>query len=741
MLPVSTGFGATDDGIGVVTVLQLIKYFTTPGNQPKHGIVALLNNGEEDFLYGALAFGNSPLLPFVHTFLNLEGAGAGGRATLFRGTDRDVISAYAKSSNPFSTVISSDSFSLGAIKSQTDYVIFNGVYGQRGLDMAFYRPRARYHTNEDDVRHASRASLWHMLSSSIATLQDLSDRTFSGEVSEDTASIVPNGKGSKAVWFDLFGKGFVLFNLRAMFAWSLTLLIATPLILILLTYLLQKKAKYYFFSNRVNIYEQPSPDSGDYERVKIGGLRGIFRFPLAISVAELFALPNMKTYGQQLRDDHENHDHLEQVPSSDAIIAPGPDEVDSAESDEAADRDSGREPPDATTPLLGRSGRGEDSQRTFATRYRRSIAAITDSATKKGGSDNKQPLGGEQPWSKNLPSWTWFIQFLILGPFLIILTAQNGLFLVDATRQTGIEGSAAVFPYLLIAIFTILLILPLMPFIHRLTYHIPLFLLCVFIATLVYNLVAFPFSPDNKYKAFWQQTVDLDTGESFVKFGGVEDYLRLIISDLPSATGKEVTCQKSIVRADVSDCVYDGRDVAPNVANILPGGVPPSLGYAELVDLDVARTGPGQAKFTINAKNTKSCFLKFARPIKSFSVVGGTDWDNRFGTIPEGGIAQILLWRRDWNKTWEVNVEWDPTAAEAHQVHDEDGNQGVLISSPDELKRSADGLDGNITCIWSDLNTPGTIPALDEAIQYAPSWAVMTKFAAGLVEGSKSFKV
>jgi Zn-dependent M28 family amino/carboxypeptidase len=49
---VSTGFGATDDGIGCVTVLQLIRFFTTPGNEPKKGIVALLNNGEEDYLNG-----------------------------------------------------------------------------------------------------------------------------------------------------------------------------------------------------------------------------------------------------------------------------------------------------------------------------------------------------------------------------------------------------------------------------------------------------------------------------------------------------------------------------------------------------------------------------------------------------------------------------------------------------------------------------------------------------------------
>lgn len=36
---VSTGYGATDDGVGVVTVLQLIKFFTTPANRPEKGVV------------------------------------------------------------------------------------------------------------------------------------------------------------------------------------------------------------------------------------------------------------------------------------------------------------------------------------------------------------------------------------------------------------------------------------------------------------------------------------------------------------------------------------------------------------------------------------------------------------------------------------------------------------------------------------------------------------------------------
>lgn len=271
--------------MGVVTVLQLIKHFTTPGNQPKHGIVALLNNGEEDFLYGARAFGNSPLMPFVHTFLNLEGAGAGGRAILFRGTDQQVMQSYSHTPHPFTSVIASDAFGAGFIKSQTDYVVFRDVYGQRGLDLSFFQPRARYHTQDDDRRHASRASLWHMLSSAVATMDDLSSREFLGDRADGDIGKVPNGHGKSGVWFDLFGSSLVLFNLRGMFAWSLTLLIATPLILILVTYLAQKKGKFYFFSNNVSVHQYPDLAQGEHEHVKIGGLKGIIRFPLALIVS------------------------------------------------------------------------------------------------------------------------------------------------------------------------------------------------------------------------------------------------------------------------------------------------------------------------------------------------------------------------------------------------------------------------------------------------------------------------
>lgn len=465
-----------------------------------------------------------------------------------------------------------------------------------------------------------------------------------------------------------------------------------------------------------------------------------------ISLAELFALPDMKTYGQEIRADHGGRDELSGL-SADAIIVPSPEEVDGADSNEDADDEADREPANATTPLLGRPSRGDGERRTtFATTYRRPAASLPDSSTPKQQEPEKGSgaFGGEQPWSKDLPSWTWFIQFLILGPFMIALAAQTGLMLTDATNQTGTDGSNAIIPYLNVALFAILLLLPLMPFMHRITHHIPIFLLCVFVATLVYNLVAFPFSPDNKYKAFWQQTVDLDTGVSTVKLGGLEEYLRLIIAELPSAAGKTVDCHDSTTRVGVVDCTYDGTDIPPNVAGNIVDGVPPQKGYAELVSIKVAPGDePGRATLTVDAKNTKSCFLKFARPIKRFVVAGSNGWDDRFGRVPHGGLNHVLLWRRDWDKVWEVDIEWEIEAAAVGAGDHENGaDEEISTTGVDELKRrNAQGLDGNVTCIWSDINTPGTIPALDETIQYAPAWAVITKFAAGLIEGTKTFKI
>jgi hypothetical protein len=276
---VPSGYGATDDGVGVVSVLQLISYFTVPENRPKRGVVALLNNGEEDYLNGAYAFTQHPLSKFPHTFLNLEGAGAGGRAVLFRSSDTEVTRFYKRVPHPFGTVVSADGFKRKLVRSQTDYVIFNGELGMRGLDVAFMEPRSRYHTQEDSTRYTSKDSLWHMLSGAIATVEGLASDTsdqFDGE--SVSKGKVPAGQGSDSVWFDLFGRVFAVFELNSFFAVSVTLLVVTPLILLALTALLVKLDKWYPFSTTKIL------DDSD-ESVRIDGLKGFFRTPVAYVAA------------------------------------------------------------------------------------------------------------------------------------------------------------------------------------------------------------------------------------------------------------------------------------------------------------------------------------------------------------------------------------------------------------------------------------------------------------------------
>jgi hypothetical protein len=178
-------------------------------------------------------------------------------------------------------VVSADGFKQHLVRSQTDYVIFNGELGMRGLDVAFMEPRSRYHTVEDSTQYTSVNSLWHMLSAAIATMQGLTSDTssiFDGEATVKGG--VHAGEGTDSVWFDLFGRSFVVFQLHSIFAVSVTLLVVTPLILIGLNILLTRSGKWYLFSRKGYVH---SSEDDDY--ISLGGWKGFFRFPIAIVAA------------------------------------------------------------------------------------------------------------------------------------------------------------------------------------------------------------------------------------------------------------------------------------------------------------------------------------------------------------------------------------------------------------------------------------------------------------------------
>ncbi|KAL4941726.1 hypothetical protein BDV06DRAFT_193921 [Aspergillus oleicola] len=782
---VSTGYGATDDGVGVVTCLQLIRYFMTPGYAPKRGLVVLLNNGEEDFLNGARVYSQHPLSRLPHTFLNLEGAGAGGRAVLFRSSDAEVTAPYMRSQHPFGSVLGSDGFKAGLVRSQTDYVVFEGDMGLRGLDVAFLEPRARYHTDQDDTRHTSMDSLWHMLSTAVATTEglvsDSSDR-FDGPARHDGK--VPSGTGHEAVWFDLYGSTFVLFRLHTLFALSVTLLVVAPLVLLVTSIILTKVDKMYLFRTSAR-------PEGSLEVLPLYGDRGFIRFPFLlgvptavtvglaylltkvnpliihssqyavwsmmvsawtflawfvsrvadfarpsafhrvytltwtfvfmwillviatvyqdrwgmagsyfiffafsgtflatwISYLELFSLPRKSEYANQFNP-------ASRRPSSYGSRLGG-----TSDGDEEEDDDD--ETPTESTSLLG------SRQRTTFANYVR-VSAETENHSETEGDERRIDVYGlEQRWSASLPKWLWVLQYLLSAPITLILVGPLALLLTSTLYQTGQDGSSSLFIYLAIAILTTILLNPVLPYIHRYTYHIPLFLLAVFIGTLIYNLIAFPFSDSNRLKLYFIQQVDLDTGVNTASLTGVEPFVHDVAVGLPSAAGQNVTCEIS------------GDRVKCSWAGIPPHVVGDDKPLSEWLSYEITKSTekPNQAQITISGANTRACKLVFDTPIKTFHVADSA-YDTRFPSSSPKGIKEIRLWSREWENTWTVDLEWFKSESE-----------------------ETTSLTGQVVCLWSDYNQSGAIPALDEVRQYGPAWVAVSKVADGLVEGKKTFEI
>lgn len=841
---VSTGYGATDDGVGVVTCLQLLRYFSRAEHAPRRGLVVLFNNGEEDFLNGARVYSQHPVSRFAHTFLNLEGAGAGGRATLFRSSDADVTEAYGHAAHPFGSVLSANGFDTGLIRSQTDYVVFEGDMGLRGLDVAFMAPRARYHTDQDDARHTSLDSVWHMLSAAVATTQSLvSDTSARFDGLPQGKGKVASGKGPNGVWFDLFGKTLVVFRVHTLFAISVTLLIVAPLTLLATSIVLANADRMYLFRS-----QQVDERGGT---VSLQGVRGFFRFPfvfgiptaVAVGLAYMLTKVNphiahsspyavwamivsawlfLAWFVARVADFarpsalhrvytltwlfvlawamlvvatvYENERHLaggyfvffhfcgvflatwiaylelfalprkfEFVNRFVTLVPPRPPPspwswsgsrqgtgtLDNGD-DEAApalavgDRDTdghshshGYADNEATesTSLLHR-GRG---QRTSFANYR---AVSLDAGLSADGDEpalTSTTYNNEQPWSSHLPQWTWILQVLLTAPVVLVIAGPLALLLTSALNQTTQDGGSPLFIYICIAALTAFLFSPLLPFIHRLSRHLPILLFCVCVATTIYNLVAFPFSESNRLKLFFLQEIDLSPSTSSVpvpvnraSLTGLPPYVHDVVTALPSAQGQDISCAPSGDRVKCSWIGLDPHVVQPdqpdqpddpttwlsyNVTSTPGPGPGPSSSSSS-----TPGSGPGSGlgvRFEISAQNSRACRLVFSSPVPSFHVHGSA-YDPRFPhTYPSShagtGTREIRLWSRSWDRAWTVDV-------------------GV----PAGTGTAAD-LTGRVVCLWSDQNNQGTIPALDEVRRYAPVWAGVSKLGDGLVEASKAF--
>ncbi|CAO3658539.1 unnamed protein product [Rhizopus stolonifer] len=201
---VPTSHGVTDNGMGVATTMELLRYFVH--NPPRHTIIFLFNNMEEGGLVGAQSFVKHPWYSSVKLFINLEGAGAGGRAILYRCSNMNAVKSLANSKAKLfhATPSGNDMLKAQLIKSDTDYSIFtrNGI---SGLDIAFYAPRSHYHTPRDDLAHTTPDALQYMGQLALGAVRSIAN-------SDDLLGIT--SEQETFIYFDILG--------RVMFVYSLT---------------------------------------------------------------------------------------------------------------------------------------------------------------------------------------------------------------------------------------------------------------------------------------------------------------------------------------------------------------------------------------------------------------------------------------------------------------------------------------------------------------------------------------
>ena len=190
---VGAGPGASDDGAGVATVLEIARVFKSLP-PPRHSIGILIDE-EEAGLLGAIAFVKEhPWAREVRAAVNLEARGTSGPSMMFEtGSDNAGLMPLYAASVKHPVTSSFYYFGYKQMPNDTDFTVFKAA-GIQGFNFAYIGDVAHYHTPLDNFDNADPRSLQHHGDNALATVRALAD-----------ADLDNHARG-EAVFFDLFGR-------------------------------------------------------------------------------------------------------------------------------------------------------------------------------------------------------------------------------------------------------------------------------------------------------------------------------------------------------------------------------------------------------------------------------------------------------------------------------------------------------------------------------------------------------
>ncbi|MGA9270212.1 MAG: M20/M25/M40 family metallo-hydrolase, partial [Lutimonas sp.] len=219
---VSTSFGASDAGSGVVVILESLRAFLEKGIPPKNDIIILISDAEELGLLGAQAFvDKNPWSKDVGLVLNFEARGSGGPCLMFVETNEGnekLIQAFNKvnASRPFSNSLFYSVYKL--LPNDTDLTVFRKNANVQGYNFAFIDDHFDYHTAQDSYERLDRNTVQHQASYLVPALAHFSMEDLNG-LSAD----------SDLVFFNFPGAGLISYP----FSWVLPMCIIGLLALLL----------------------------------------------------------------------------------------------------------------------------------------------------------------------------------------------------------------------------------------------------------------------------------------------------------------------------------------------------------------------------------------------------------------------------------------------------------------------------------------------------------------------------
>jgi hypothetical protein len=167
---VPAGPGASDDGMGVATALEVAAVLK--GQKLARPVLVVITDAEEAGLVGGAAFAaQDPLAKRVRAVVNLEARGTTGAANMFQTSTpngHDVAALEAGRTVPSANSLASDLYSI--LPNDTDLTMWLPL-GVDAANFAIIGGGKRYHTPLDNLANLDRASLQQMGDSALSAVR------------------------------------------------------------------------------------------------------------------------------------------------------------------------------------------------------------------------------------------------------------------------------------------------------------------------------------------------------------------------------------------------------------------------------------------------------------------------------------------------------------------------------------------------------------------------------------------